>query len=752
MTVASSQSVQTALGNGATTVFSFPFIAVNANDIEVIYTDPSGNQTLLQPSQYQITLNPLEPGQIWQIGGNVTYTLAGAAPIPSGSALTIARVLPLLQNVSVSNQGNFYPQSVDQALDILCMEIQQIATQSVGSVRFPIADATSLNAILPPALQRANKYAAFDASGNVIAASAPGGFSPIDLSSYYATATQGNTSRTLAQHFDDIATVADLGARGDGTTDNYNAFTTANTTLNRLRFGPGEYYIGESIAFSVPVSFEPGAMLLIPNGVTVTFNADFIAGPYQVFSTSGTGKVVFADYNSCDFALAEWWGALPYGITTDCAPAINAALLAHTKVKLQRANYYTNSTILLTRIGNVLMSDDEAWNQAIITINSPTLDCIKVSATSYTVGNVSTYLQDTAIIGVAPARSVVPTQIPSGGDATTGACGIRALGVLRLRLERCYSVGNYIEYYFGDTVNVFADKCYAFTSNAGTGTGQWFGYYIDGFAGSSDGQISPNASTRFTGCVAAPSTNDTAYGFYCPGRFSDQFLINCETAGCSYGMFFAGTQFFGFAPSLEEIDLHIIAPINDGFKTAGLYINGISPDGQVHVNGGYAAPAAVSGAPACLAIINSAGVLVTGYQCIGYTATGSIGVLLQSVTDCDITAQAKDCAVPWKVIGANACEIKGSIRNTTQSATNGVLMITSSSRNRISVGAIAPSPATITNGYNIDSSCTDNECNMTRVSTTGITNKLLYNGSAVTGSPPNPVLFGSGNIASGVLV
>src|SRR5271165_313090 len=113
MTVTSAQSSVTVLGNGATTVFSFPFVGVAAADVVVTYTDPTGNITVLNPSVYALALTAAVPPALWGIGGTVTYN--PGSPIPNGSQLNISRAVPNTQTTSLANQGASYPQVVEQA-------------------------------------------------------------------------------------------------------------------------------------------------------------------------------------------------------------------------------------------------------------------------------------------------------------------------------------------------------------------------------------------------------------------------------------------------------------------------------------------------------------------------------------------------------------------------------------------------------------------------------------------------------------
>lgn len=126
MTVAVSLAQTVALGDGTTTAFGFSFIGAVAADIVVSVTDTSGTVTVLDPSLYTIVLNAADPGQLWGVGGTVTYPLSGS-PLPVGATITMTRSLPYVQEIPISNQGAFYPDAVEEALDLLDMQIQQLA-------------------------------------------------------------------------------------------------------------------------------------------------------------------------------------------------------------------------------------------------------------------------------------------------------------------------------------------------------------------------------------------------------------------------------------------------------------------------------------------------------------------------------------------------------------------------------------------------------------------------------------------------
>lgn len=159
MTIATTSNKATWQGNGATTVFSFPFEIGNANQA-ALYLSSGGSVTLIPPSSYQLA------GLGSPNGGTVTYPLSGS-PIAQGTTLTLVRILPLQQLVDLVNQSNYFPDSVEGGLDYLMMCLQQVAQQVAYALQTPESD-PSLNLTYPNAAARANTLAGFDLNGNAI--------------------------------------------------------------------------------------------------------------------------------------------------------------------------------------------------------------------------------------------------------------------------------------------------------------------------------------------------------------------------------------------------------------------------------------------------------------------------------------------------------------------------------------------------------------------------------------------------------
>lgn len=259
MTISTTTSVVTYQGNNATTAWTFSFVGDNSSTISVYLTNSSGIIGSALPSnQYGIVINSVPVGGLWGIGGTVTYPLSGS-PLAPGNYISIVRNVPYTQNVSISNQGAFYPQAVEQALDILELQIQQINTESLYSVRAPIQDPLPLNT-LPTYNLRANGYLSFDATGQPIISSIP---STTPLPGAFAIARKIATTGT--------STINILPSDSFGGVSIYQSSTPVTTLqLPTGLFGPFPIIDGSGNAGSFPLTVLP------PAGMTINGSSQYI--------------------------------------------------------------------------------------------------------------------------------------------------------------------------------------------------------------------------------------------------------------------------------------------------------------------------------------------------------------------------------------------------------------------------------------------------------------------------------------------
>ena len=259
MTISTTTSKITHLGNGATTVFSFPFVGVSQDDLVVSYVNSSGIVTVLSPSLYTVTLNSIPVGGLWAVGGFVTYPNTGSPPvaIATGTSLTIERVVPYEQDVSIGNQGAFYPQAVEQGLDLLELQIQQLHTDVSYTLRAPLTDPSPPNE-LPSAELRADGYLAFDSNGQPIVTTAP------TTTSVGSTATPRRVSTT------GTATITMTSSDSFGGVSLYQSSTPVTTIQLPTTGGPYPIFDGGLNSGTYPIRVLP------PAGKTILGNASYL--------------------------------------------------------------------------------------------------------------------------------------------------------------------------------------------------------------------------------------------------------------------------------------------------------------------------------------------------------------------------------------------------------------------------------------------------------------------------------------------
>jgi hypothetical protein len=118
------------------------------------------------------------------------------------------------------------------------------------------------------------------------------------------------------------------------------AIAAIGSALRILRVPSGTYDIASDLTVPANITLKParGAVFAVATGKTLTINGPFQAGPYQVFSCTGTGKVVFGA-GAVKEVYPEWWG-----FTSDAAAALNAAIATQRTVRLQAGKTYPVTT------------------------------------------------------------------------------------------------------------------------------------------------------------------------------------------------------------------------------------------------------------------------------------------------------------------------------------------------------------------------------------------------------------------------
>lgn len=167
MTVSTLTNKVTYTGNGATTAFAVPFKVLDVDHLVVKRRVAATGAT-----DYTYVGTDYSYSGIGNDSG--TLTLSGTA-LSSTYELVIERIVPYTQGLDIVNAGGFYPDSVEEQLDLTTMQVQQIAEQAddteARALRVPEGETVGL---LPTLNSLIGKYLAFDAEGSPVGASGTG--------------------------------------------------------------------------------------------------------------------------------------------------------------------------------------------------------------------------------------------------------------------------------------------------------------------------------------------------------------------------------------------------------------------------------------------------------------------------------------------------------------------------------------------------------------------------------------------------
>ncbi len=184
------------IGNGSTSAFPFSFKVFQASDLEVVRLDTATNTetSLVLTSDYTVTLNL---DQDSNPGGTVTL-LAGA--LAAGYTLTLTSDLPNLQPTDLTNQGGFYPDVINDALDRSTIQIQQLQEQTDRSLKVSVS--STVDTTLPPPV--ANDLIGWSSTGDALVNIDPTSIATVvTYATAYADVFLGNgvtTSWTLTRN------------------------------------------------------------------------------------------------------------------------------------------------------------------------------------------------------------------------------------------------------------------------------------------------------------------------------------------------------------------------------------------------------------------------------------------------------------------------------------------------------------------------------------------------------------------------
>ncbi len=165
MTVNTTDSKIQFLGDGSTTQFSFPFLALEKDDIGVLVTNTtdetvqgvSPGESELQVEGSDYTLSLADPG------GTVDFGLSQAPA--SGLRVTIQRSTTALQQIDYVENDPFPADTHERGLDRSALRDQELSSLLQLALKFQPGDDQTINPFLPLKEARANKLLGFNGDG-----------------------------------------------------------------------------------------------------------------------------------------------------------------------------------------------------------------------------------------------------------------------------------------------------------------------------------------------------------------------------------------------------------------------------------------------------------------------------------------------------------------------------------------------------------------------------------------------------------
>lgn len=454
----------------------------------------------------------------------------------------------------------------------------------------------------------------------------------------------------------DYANVKNYGAKGDGSTDDTIAFSTAIASGKDLFIPDGEYIITGAINIGSPL-MTSGA-IIIAQGVTITMSAPVAPCCLHFKRTKGgkykvTGGLVLGDW-FIDTGLADVFrgGALTEFTGTIKFPSPGSWSASNNTVTADTPYRLTKKVLMASHIRYDFCGGVIAFDAA----NA----CISAS---------DGFLERTWLVNATLCATVETVQQFT-----------EVVGAQRIFFDSLHCVGGRRVGFYKNTINVQVSNIFHDTYYTSTPTESYCSFVIDETSAGPDA-ISGNASIRFFNCNSSMlnlTCDSSQFIIYNSNDIRDIYIDNCE---CSHPHF--GIQINSTGTALTSWNIFIRGYTADQCKRC-IYCTNLGRS-QVTIDNGY-----FNAWDTCIEFVNSSATVSNSLflgdrESKGIVVTSSSGVILT-------TNQFINMDHPISVLDGYAVVISDNVFNRNKKWANdyAIKITGTSNHNRVTNNTIIP--------------------------------------------------------------
>lgn len=407
-------------GNGSTTAFPFSFKVFTTADVTVVRTNLSGvESTLTLGTDYTVSLNA---NQNSNPGGTVTMLTAPA----SGFLITLTSSLGYTQTLDLTNQGGFYPSTINDALDRATIQIQQLNEQVGRAAKVNISSGTDTTSLVNNINTLANNLTTVQA---------------VNANQTNINAVNSNSSNinTVAGNNANITTVAGISGNVTsvaGNATNINAVNSNSSNINTVA--------GNNSNISTVAGVSGNVTTVASNISSVNTNATNITAIQNAATNATTATTQAAAASTSATNAASSASAASNSASAASTSATNAASSASgastfaTNASNSATSASTSATTATTQATNAGTSASTATTQASNASTSATNAATSANnaANSATSASGSATTATTQASNASTSATSAATSASAAATSATAAAAAAASGLYRQVLDK----------------------------------------------------------------------------------------------------------------------------------------------------------------------------------------------------------------------------------------------------------------------------------------------------------------------------